>query len=142
MKTEQEIDELMCKAVEAGLDGLDFMAEFDYATIAREYNGIGPSFLGEKAREKLSKYLALFAPAAVVHDMRYSRSDGTRSSFNFANIEFWGNCRALAANAYGWLNWRRYRAYAAADVLFEAVSMGGGWVAWREAYRKNGKENQ
>jgi len=135
MKDENEIDELLKIAVEADLEGLDFVSQFTYDQIAASYNGIGPSFLSAEKRRKLSRYLALFAPAAVIHDMRYTLSDGTRRAFNYANFEFRENCIALAEKAYGLLNWRRYRAYVVAEALFAGVSSQGGWVAWCEAFR-------
>ena len=137
MKNENEIDELLKIAVEAGLEGLDFMAQFDYAAIARSYNGIGPASLSAEKRAKLSKYLALFTPAAVIHDMRYTESDCTRHAFNFANIEFRNNCIKLANHAYGVLNWRRYRAWCVAELMFAGVASDYGWQAWCEAGRKN-----
>ena len=135
MKTSEEIDELMSKAVEAGLDGLDFMADFDYERIAASFNGIGPSCLSEEQRQKLSKYLALFLPAALIHDMRYEASNGQRDAFNYANFEFRDNCYALATHAYGIFNWRRYRAYFVAWLLFKAVASEVGWLIWRDAAR-------
>lgn len=135
-KSKEEIDELMAKAVVVGLEGTDFVSQFDYEQLSA-YNGIGPSFLSEKKREKLSKYLALFTPAALIHDMRYEVGDGSRKSYNFANMEFRDNCYALASYAYGILNWRRYRAYLVAEMLYRGVCSLGGWVAWSEASRKN-----
>ncbi len=126
----------MQRAVAAGLDGLDFMLQFDYGQIASSFNGIGPSCLSEGQRQKLSKYLALFLPAALIHDMRYEVSDGSRRGFNYANFEFRANCYALAAHAYGFFNWRRYRAYFVAWLLFKAVASEVGWLIWREAARK------
>jgi len=137
MKSEAEIDALMTTAVEAGLDGLDFMARFTYAQIAPAFNGIGPASLSEQQREKLSAYLALFMPAALIHDMRYEVSDLSRHGFNYANIEFRDNCYKLANHAYGILNWRRYRAWFVAELLFAGVASDYGWQAWCDAGRKN-----
>ena len=136
MKTIEEIDKLMSAAVEAGLEGLDFMAEFDYATLEREYNGIGPEWAGEAVRGRLTERLALFEPAALIHDMRNFRSDGTRRAFNFANYEFLENCKKLADRAYPWYSWRRYRARAAALLAFDFVSGPGGWKAWNDCYKR------
>ena len=135
-KSEAEIDELMSKAVDAGLDGLDFVSQFNYKQLST-YNGIGPSFLSEEKRQKLSKYLKLFAPAALIHDMRYEVGDGSRAAFNYANMEFRENCITLASREYGILNWRRYRAYLVAEALFTLVASEGGWFAWRQASEKH-----
>ena len=92
----EKIDSLVQRAVVADLDGLDFLSSYDYKEISAAYNGIGPEWMPADLREKVSGYLDLFAPAALIHDMRYQVSDGSRFGFNFANMEFWGNCVKLA----------------------------------------------
>ena len=133
-------DEVLEKAVVAGLDGLDFITSYSTAEIAEAFNGIGPEFLTEGERERLSKYLDLFMPAALIHDMRFTYNDGSRYGFYFANCEFRKNCLALANQKYSPFNWRRYRAHAAAELLFAAVCSQAGWVAYCEAFRK--RQNQ
>lgn len=135
-QTLEVINALRIRANAAGLDGLDFLATYTDEQIADAYNGIGPAFLADDARDKLSLYLNLFAPAALIHDLRYTVSDGTRSSFNVANFEFRGNCYLLAEKRYGVLNWRRYRAYFVAETLFAAVASQAGWIAWTGAHRR------
>lgn len=133
----EKIDSLVQRAVVADLDGLDFLSSYDYKEISAAYNGIGPEWMPADLRKKVSAYLDLFAPAALIHDMRYQVSDGSRYGFNFANMEFWGNCVKLAEDAYPWWNWRRYGARLAAAALYDFVRSQGGWVAWSEASRKN-----
>ena len=132
----EKIDSLVQRAVVADLDGLDFLSSYDYKEIAADYNGIGPEWMPADLREKVSGYLDLFAPAALIHDMRYQVSDGSRFGFNFANMEFWGNCVKLAEDAYPWYNWRRYRARLAAAALYDFVRSQGGWKAWCDAKKE------
>lgn len=133
MRSRNEIDALLKDAAEAGLEGLDFAAEFDYETIAREYNGVGSEWLPQGIRDRVTAYLAVFEPAALLHDLRYSRSDGSDAGFRAANAEFLRNCLRLANRAYPWWNWRRYRARAAAMLLFDAVEAFGG-LSWGKTY--------
>lgn len=133
MVDEDKIDSLVKSAVLAELDGVEFIQDFDYATLCREYNGIGPEWAGETVRGKLTERLALFEPAALIHDMRNYRSDGTRFGFNYANMEFRENCIKLAKYKYGFLNWRRYCAWLAAQAMFGFVSGLDGWEAWKKA---------
>lgn len=137
MKTLEEIDKLLNKIRETGLEGADFVFSFPRETIQREYNGIGPEWAGEAAREKATKFLDLFQPAALIHDMRNHVGDATRRAFDFANLEFRENCLKLADLAYPWYSWRRYRARAVALLLFEFVQGAPGWIAWIEASSKN-----
>lgn len=137
MVEESKIDALVKAAVLAGLDGVEFIQDFDYATLCREYNGIGPEWAGAHVREKTTRWFATFEPAALIHDMRNYRSDGTRHSFNFANLEFLENCLKLADDAYPWYSWRRYRARAVAHLLFDFVRGPGGWMAWADCNARN-----
>lgn len=137
MVDEAKIDSLVKAAVLAELDGVEFIQDFDYAALCSGYNGIGPEWMPAALREKVSAYLDLFAPAALIHDMRYQVSDGSRFNFNYANLEFYGNCVKLANDAYPWWNWRRYGARIAAAALYDFVRSQGGWVAWTEAHRRN-----
>ena len=89
----------MKAAVLADLDGVEFIQGFDYATLCREYNGIGPEWAGAPIRAKVTRYLTLFEPAALIHDMRNFESDCTWRGFNYANIEFHENCLKLADDA-------------------------------------------
>ena len=137
MKTEQEIDALVRRAVEAGLEGLDFLSTFSYAELARGYNGIGPEFLGSTIRDKVTSRLVLFEPAALIHDLRNDVADGTRESFLAANDEFRRNCLKLANAAYPWYSLKRYRAPGVAQILYDFVSAENfGWRAWLEAHER------
>ena len=127
----------MQRAVEAGLDGLDFLAGFTYDQLADGYNGIGPEMLKAGLRARLTKYFDVFAPAALGHDMRNELSDGTRASFVLANYEFFVNCIKLALRRYSWKNWRRYAALAAAWEAYKFVAGDVGWAAWLQAKERH-----
>ena len=132
MNTIEKIDTLVQQAVLADLEGVEFIQEFDYADLCREYNGIGPEWAGDRIRAWATGKLALFEPAALIHDMRNYESDGTREGFERANAEFYRNCRRLADRAYPWWRPRRYIMRGVADALYDFVQSHGGWVAWRE----------
>ena len=136
-KSKEDIEELLKIAVAADLDGVEFLQGFDYSTLCREYNGIGPEWAGAPIRAKVTRYLSLFEPAALVHDMRNYMSDGSRKGFNYANMEFHENCLKLADHAYPWWNWRRYRARLVAHALYDFVRGDGGWKAWIDCYERN-----
>ena len=140
MADEKKIDELVKAAVFAELYGVEFLLSFDYATLCREYNGIGPAWAGAELRGLATRYLALFEPAALIHDMRFSASDGTRFGFNFANMEFLENCLKLADHRYPWYYWRRYGARATAHLLYDALR-GEGWKAWIDNSTTNNEKD-
>lgn len=141
METTEKIVSLIARGVEAELLGMDFVQSLDLETVRDGYNGIGPEFLDSDTRAKVTDRLAIFEPAALVHDLRNEFSDGTRYSFNFANYEFLQNCRKLADLKYGWYNPHRYVARHVAHLLYAAVSAEKfGWRAWLEAKERHEKK--
>ena len=137
----EKIKELIDRIDEIGLVGNGFLSRFDCETIRREYNGIGPEFFKPELRAKVTEFLAIFEPAAVIHDMRNYESDGTKDAFHYANWEFLENCRKCADSAYPWWNWKRYRARTVAKILFDFVDGSPGWRAWMDCYEKTHKQN-
>ena len=130
------VENLIEKSKALGLMGLNFILSFGIDAICKAYNGIGPQFLPEKLRDKVTSFLGIFEPAALVHDLRFDRSDGTRESFDYANCEFFVNCHKCAKASYPWWSWKRYRAYAVIDAMNEFnCSDSGGWKAWLDAYK-------
>lgn len=129
-----KVGKLIEEARAAGLAGAGWCRGLGVDRIAEEYNGIGPEFLPADVRAKVTEWLALFEPAALIHDCRTGESDGSREGFLAANDEFRRNCLALVDRAYPWWSWRRWRARAAAQALFAFVSADGfGWKAWLDA---------
>lgn len=124
---------------ELELEGRTFLHSFSFAELTREYNGIGPEWIGAEVRAKTTKYLSLFEPAALIHDLRNYMSDGTREAFEFANKEFLTNCLKLANDRYSWWDPRRYNARAVARLLYAFVQGQGGWRAWKECFDKRKK---
>ena len=146
-----QVAELIEKARFAGLEGCDWLAQFTLVEITRGYNGIGPEFMPVWLRDVTSDRLALFAPCAVIHDLRNDVSDGTRAAFLQANDEFRRNCLRMADLAYPQRpgvedDLKRARAKAVSEVLYCFVSADGfGWKAWLEAHerfvKRQNKEN-
>lgn len=138
-----DVGKLIGEALAAGLEGAEWCSGLGIDRIAEEYNGIGPEFLPADVRAKVTEWLALFEPAALIHDCRVGESDGFRRGFLASNDEFRRNCLALAGRAYPWWSWRRWRARAVAQVLFDFVSADGfGWKAWLDAFEKNEKAKE
>ena len=139
MATEKKIDELVRLAIAAELDGVDELIDAPTWALARCYNGCGPEWMPSDLRDKLTRFLELFEPAFLGHDWDFSNSDGSEERFHAANLRLLCNCRKLADRKYGWWNWKRYRARAAAFALYEAVETFG-WKAWTDARRAESLE--
>ena len=131
----------LCLALAYKLEGADFaldvrnsMSDDEFAAL---YNGAGPERWAQEVRAKIGTWLVLFLPAVFLHDIRFSFADGTRIAFNFANMEFRDNCRALADLAYPWYSLKRYRARAVGKVLYACVASPAGWQSWMEKTQEN-----
>ena len=136
MVDEKKIDELVKAAVLAELDGIEFIQDFDYATLCREYNGIGPEWAGAAVRDWVTRHFGLFEPAAFIHDLRNYRSDGTRAAFEAANDEFLKNCLKLVNYSFPWFRLKRYTMRGVALGMYDFVCGPGGWAAWHDCHEK------
>ena len=137
MVDKRKIDELVKAAVLNDLDGVEFIQDFDYATLCREYNGIGPEWAGETARQFVTRRLSIFQPPALVHDMRNYKSDGSRKAFHAANDEFLHNCLKII-NAHYHEDEKKYvKARAAVFAMYAFVAGPGSWKAWMDCYERN-----
>ena len=131
--TAKDIEALIATARAAELEGVELL-EADPEALAVKFNGIGPESWPEKWRDAITKGLRYFAPAALIHDLRYSYADGTRRQFNFANVEFHNNCMKLMRHNVPW--WRFLKRFAVAGAAlgcYEAVCSPFGWDAYVKA---------
>lgn len=125
---------VISEALHLGLSGAEFLRDLGPARVAAACNGIGPEWLPEALREKLSKWLALFILPADIHDCRFSYcNDGTELGFWSANNELGRNCLLVADARYAWYNPVRYLARRGGR-LVAAACQRYGWSAWRQAY--------
>ena len=126
-----EITALIKKACDLKLTDAGWVACFAPEELSAVYNGIGPEWLPISIREKLTKYLAIFAPACLIHDFHYWIGDGTRLDFNYANDTLEANCRKCINAETKWYQLlRRAAGYYAAHLIAEACRRYG-WSAYR-----------
>lgn len=106
-RSEEEIEELMRRAVDGGLEGLEIFERFTIAEIAQIYNGIGPDSFPDWLRRIVTASAPVLEPAALIHDLEYEIG-GDEINFELANNRFEHNCCKLIRAAYGWWNPIRY----------------------------------
>jgi hypothetical protein len=130
-KKRAEIAALIKKALELKLTDAGWVACFAAEELTTVYNGIGPEWLPYSLREKLTQYLAIFAPACLIHDFHYWIGDGTIKDFNYANDTLEANCRKCINAETKWYQLlRRSAGYSAAHLMAEACRRYG-WSAYR-----------
>ena len=142
----EHVRELLERSTKARLFGMDVLRKYkDVEAVAAAYNGIGPEWMGEKLRESVTRHLALFEPAALLHNLAFEQSDGTFYGFTLANGNFYQDCLRLADEGFKWLDTGTHTVYTAARILYFCVSSPFGWMTWRKNFVKRGnarrKEN-
>lgn len=135
-----EITALIKKACDLKLTDAAWVTCFSPEELSVAYNGIGPEWLPISIREKLTKYLAIFAPACLIHDFHYWIGDGTRLDFNYANDTLEANCRKCINAETKWYQLlRRAAGYYAAHLIAEACRRYG-WSAYRTGRMEDERE--
>ena len=122
----KSIAELIETAKAAKLLGVEFLEKFEVAALEHEYNGIGPEWCGAAIRAVVTEKFSLFEPAALIHDLRTTVSDGPEMAFHVANQEFYINCSKLADGAYPHSEYLIMSAILAAGMFLV-----GSWVFFR-----------
>lgn len=124
----KHVSDLYETAVKADLD-MGCAAFLSDDRLAELYNGCGPEWLPARIREKLTRLLAIFEPAFLIHDCDYSAANGSTGDWAEANDRLEMNCLALANYTYPWYSWRRYRARLAA-LEIASLCRRYGWKAY------------
>ena len=130
-----EIAELQQKAVELDLEEAPIIAQFTPEELLIVWNGIGPEWLPAVVRYKLTKYLAIFAPACFIHDFHFWAMGNTLKEFEWANDCLERNARRCIDGETKWYQiLRRMAGYYAAHLLAEACRKYGwsSFVAGKE----------
>ena len=126
----EEIEALQKKAVELDLEEAPIIAQFTPEELLIVWNGIGPEWLPAVVRYKLTKYLAIFAPACFIHDFHFWAMGNTLEEFEWANDVLERNARRCIDSETKWYQLlRRMAGYYAAHLLAEACR-NYGWSAF------------
>ncbi len=123
------VTRLLAQARAYGLSGVSFVEAVPLEQVARDYNGIGPSWFPDVLRRAIDRLSPDLCCCALIHDVRWAHNPGTVAAFNASNAELEANGLIVARTRYGWYDPRRYilkhKARAFAD-LCQAF----GWSAY------------
>jgi len=123
-----------------GLDGESFVEGFSLEQLAKDYNGIGPEWFPSNLRSAIDTLEEELQPAAFVHDVRWSHSDGSYTWFKKSNQEFKRNGYKIAKALWPWYSPMRYLRMNKARV-FGNLCQTFGWMAYKAAYEKSQRGN-
>lgn len=126
---------MLCLCYRYDLSGYEFCRQFPNSVLAEDFNGIGPEWFPEKLREFIDALEDDLLPAAFVHDVRWSHSDGTLLAFSASNEELRENCKRIAFGKYSWWDPRRYLRWRT-GVVFARLCNAFGLSAYNAAYER------
>lgn len=108
MYTLEEIAALRQKCNDYKLENREILEKYSDEELQKICNGIGPDCFPGAARKIVDKLHPSLEPVAVVHDVEWWESDGSRASFYASNERFKCNGRKCALAEYPWYDLRRY----------------------------------
>lgn len=108
MYTLEEIAALRRKCNQLHLKGAEKLSRYTNEELQVICNGIGPESFPKGMRKFVTTIHPTLEPAAMIHDVEYEESDGSRLSFTAANDRYAENGSILAEAEYAWYNPLRY----------------------------------
>jgi hypothetical protein len=131
-----DIARLRLRADAADLAGREILEPYTDTELRLIYNRLGPDSFPAWLREAISDLNRWLEPAALVHDVEWHESDGTRAGFDASNARLRANGIKLARFLYGWADPRRYVCILRAR-RFAAYCQAFGYSAWRRDAERN-----
>ena len=103
-----EINALRRQCEDYRLSGREILDRFTLEELAEEYNGAGPDSWLPEAREILTRAMALFKPAVLIHDIQFAQSDGTDEGFARTVDDWCANTGKIMAAEYPLFTWQLF----------------------------------
>lgn len=130
-----DIARLRVRCDAADLEGREILALYTDTELRLIYNRLGPDSFPAWLREAISDLNRWLEPAALIHDVEWSESDGTREGFTASNKRLRENGHRLARFLYAWYDPRRYL-YTNRASRFSNYCQLLGWHAWKHDAKK------
>lgn len=127
------------QAIEANLEGKNFLTELPSSKIDSICNGIGPEWFPSPIRKLIDALHPSLIVVSMIHDIMYYFGDGTDADFRKANLIFKHNGYKMADFNYPWYSPSRYK------VRFDAWKFGvicdkSGKIAYNSAIQDRIKD--
>ena len=136
-----EINRLKEVCAACALEGREKLYAHTDEELCRIYNGIGPEYFPGCLRTVLDALHPSLAPVALIHDVEWNDSDGTKESFAASNARFRRNGIKVACATFPWWRIRRYKVMWDAW-KFARICQRFGWTAWYAPFADRQKENE
>ena len=133
--TAPAIADLRAIALAADLEGREILSRYTDTELRLLYNRLGPDSFPAWLRDAVSDLNSWLEPAALIHDVEWSESDGTREHFTASNNRLRRNGHRLARYRFAWYDPRRYL-YQNRASRFSNYCQLFGWHAWKRDAEK------
>ena len=108
--TTDDVKKYRQMAKDYNLEGRHILDEYDDTQITRLANGIGPSSFSDVVVKMLNNTNPYAVPAAIIHDLEWSRGINNRDRFNASNERFKSNIDRVI-DGMNWYNPLKHIAY-------------------------------
>lgn len=131
----RRVARLRDEARQYGLLGVDVLDAMTEEQMADAYNGIGPASFPPALRQAVDGLLPSLRCVALIHDVRWARSDGSVEQFRASNDEFAKNGCMVARAIHRWHPLRMMRLRGVVRAFANLCSSSMGWNAYLSARR-------
>ena len=112
-----------------GLENSSILSRYSDERLAEIYSGIGPDSFPEWANRLISISNPFLEPVAMIHDVEWNESEGTRESFTESNVRFRRNGKKIAHAIFSKYDpMRAYVCLSAKAMSFMCQTFG--WRIW------------
>ena len=133
--TAPAISDLRAIALAADLEGREVLDRFTDTELRLIYNRLGPDSFPAWLRDLVSDANKWLEAAALIHDVDWYLSDGTREHFTASNKRLRENGHRLARHLFKWFDPRHYL-YQNRASRFSNYCQFFGYSAWRRDAEK------
>lgn len=137
MYTLEKIAALRQKCADLKLEGAEKLDKYTDAELQKICNGIGPEVFPYGVRSITTSLHPTLEPVAMLHDIDFEESDGTKTTFTAANDRYYSNGCIAAKAEYAWCNPVRYIVIAQA-LRHSRLCQLWGWTGYKKQGAKNG----
>ena len=134
----KKIKELKELAEKYELENVAIIRRYTMAQLCKYYNGIGPDAFPEWLREKVTELHPSLEPAALIHDLEWTESDGSEEKFQASNERLERNGILLAKAIFPWYHYRRYLVIHQAKRFSQLCGLFG-FAGWQELSGSKGE---
>jgi len=137
----EQVAALRKECVENHLENAEILSKYSDLQLVDMFNGIGTDSFPTWMEETIELMNPHFGPAAMIHDVEWTESDGTRASFRLSNDRLARNGVKQAKVHYPWYSPVRYIMIINSEIMAEMCQMFGFGTWQKHSEGKSGNKH-